>query len=34
MLIIPDFLEDQMPEHAILHIIAEREDELTPIAAE
>ena len=34
MLIIPDFLEDQMPPHAILHIIAERLDELTPIAAE
>lgn len=34
MLIIPDFLEDQMPQHAILHIIAESENELTPIAAE
>ena len=34
MLLIPDFLEDQMPQGALLHIIAEREDELTPIAAE
>jgi hypothetical protein len=34
MLIIPDFLEDQMPPNAILHIIAEREDKLTPIAAD
>ena len=34
MLLIPDFLEDQMPAHASLHIIAEREDELTPMAAE
>jgi hypothetical protein len=34
MLVIPDFLEDQMPEHAVLHIIAEREDELTPVALE
>lgn len=34
MLLIPDFLEDQMPEGAVLHIIAEREDDLTPIAAE
>ena len=34
LLIIPDFLEDQMPPHAVLHIIAEREDELIPIAAE
>ena len=34
MLIIPDFLEDQMPPHAILHIVAESEDELTPMAAE
>ena len=34
LLIIPDFLEDQMPPHAVLHIIAERDDELTPIAAE
>ena len=34
MLIIPDFLEDQMPPRAILHIIAERDDELTPMAAE
>jgi hypothetical protein len=34
MLIIPDLLEDQMPQHAILHILAEREDELVPIAAE
>jgi predicted RNase H-like HicB family nuclease len=34
MLIIPDFLEDQMPPRAILHIIADREDEMTPMAAE
>ena len=34
MLVIPDFLEDQMPPNAILHIIADREDELAPIAAE
>ena len=34
LLLIPDFLEDQMPEHASLHIIAERQDELTPLAAE
>ena len=34
MLMIPDFLEDQMPAHAILRILAEREDELTAIAAE
>ena len=34
MLLIPDFLEDQMPSGAVLHIIAEREDELTPLAAE
>ena len=34
MLVIPDLLEDQMPERALLRIIAEREDELTPIAAE
>jgi hypothetical protein len=34
VLLIPDFLEDQMPPHAILRIIAEREDELTPVAAE
>ena len=34
MLVIPDLLEDQMPERALLHILAEREDELTPIAAE
>jgi predicted RNase H-like HicB family nuclease len=34
LLLIPDFLEDQMPANAVLHIIAEREDELTPIAAE
>jgi hypothetical protein len=34
LLLIPDFLEDQMPENAILHIIADREDELSPIAAE
>jgi hypothetical protein len=34
LLVIPDFLEDQMPPRAILHIIADREDELMPIAAE
>jgi len=34
MLIIPDFLEDQMPAHAVLHIIAECDDNLTPVAAE
>jgi hypothetical protein len=34
MLIIPDFLEDQMPPRAVLHIIAERDDELIPMAAE
>jgi predicted RNase H-like HicB family nuclease len=34
ILVIPDFLEDQMPANAVLHIIADREDELTPIAAE
>ena len=34
MLLIPDFLEDQMPAGAVLHIFAEREDELTPMAAE
>lgn len=34
MLLIPDFLEDQMPERAVLHIIAEREDTLMPLAAE
>jgi hypothetical protein len=34
MLIIPDFLEDQMPPQAVLHMLAEREDELSPIAAE
>lgn len=34
MLIIPDFLEDEMPEHAVLRITAEREDEFIPIAAE
>ena len=34
MLLIPDFLEDQMPENAVLHIIAERDDELTRDAAE
>ena len=34
LLVIPDFLEDQMPPRAILHIIAEREDEMMPIAAE
>ena len=34
LLIIPDFLEDQMPERAVLHIIAERDDEMMQIAAE
>ncbi len=34
LLLIPDSLEDQMPENAILHIIADREDEFSPIAAE
>jgi hypothetical protein len=34
MLMIPDFLEEQMPPHAVLHIIAERADELTALAAE
>ncbi len=34
MLVIPDFLEDQMPDCALLRIIAEREDELVPMAAE
>lgn len=34
LLVIPDFLEDEMPKHATLHIIADREDDLTPIAAE
>ena len=40
MLIIPDFLEDQMPEHAFLHVTAESHDELhavkaaDPVAAE
>jgi len=34
LLIIPDFLESQMPRHATLHIIADREDEMTRAAAE
>ena len=34
MLIIPDFLEDQMPPNAALHIIADREDVFAPMAAE
>ena len=34
LLIIPDYLEDQMPENAVLHIIAEREDHFFPLAAE
>lgn len=34
MLLIPDFLEEDMPERARLHIIAECEDELTRVAAE
>jgi hypothetical protein len=33
MLVIPDLLEDQLPQGAVLHIIAERQDELTPLAA-
>ena len=33
MLIIPDFLEDQMPPRATLHIIAERDDEMVSMAA-
>lgn len=33
MRVIPDFLEDQMPERARLRIIAERVDELTATAA-
>jgi hypothetical protein len=33
LLIIPDFLEKDMPPRAVLHIIAERDDELIPIAA-
>jgi hypothetical protein len=32
-LIIPDFLEDQMPARAVLHIIAECDDELRPVIA-
>ena len=34
MLVIPDFLEDEMPPQATLHIIADRDDEITPMAAE
>ncbi len=34
LLIIPDFLEDQMPERAILHLIAERDDCMLREAAE
>ena len=34
MLIIPDFLEEQMPERAVLHILAESADELIREAAE
>ena len=34
LLVIPDFLEDEMPQRATLHIIADRQDEFTPIAAE
>ncbi len=34
MLLIPDFLEDQMPPHAILRIIAERDDDMARDAAE
>jgi hypothetical protein len=30
MLIIPDFLEDEMPPTAVLHIITDRTDVLTP----
>jgi len=32
--LIPEFLEDQMPPRATLHILAERDDELTLEAAE
>ena len=34
MLVIPDFLEDEMPPRAHLRIFAEREDEMFQIAAE
>ena len=34
MLIIPDFLEDQMPPHAVLHLLAERDEEFGAVAAE
>ena len=34
LLLIPDFLEEEMPPRAVLHIIAETEDELTAVAAE
>jgi len=34
MLIIPDFLEDQMPANAVLHLFAERDDQWAPQAAE
>ena len=34
LLIIPDFLENEMPERATLHIIAERDEELIRQAAE
>ena len=34
LLVIPDFLEDEMPPSAVLHIIADREDDLISIAAE
>jgi hypothetical protein len=33
-LVIPDSLEDEMPPSAVLHIIADREDDLISIAAE
>jgi hypothetical protein len=32
LLIVPDFLEDDMPPRATLHIIADRADELTRTA--
>lgn len=34
MLITPDFLEDQMPPRAVLHILAESDNEMTCEAAE
>ena len=32
LLIIPDFLEDEMPPRAVLRLSAQRDEELTPIA--